>query len=157
MEGFLLGGRVNIVKILVSGIIAFFVLAACQPLPERGANSPAAPTSPSSSVTASSASSSVTSSVSSSASSAKSPPVSVATQNATPTPVVIEEEDCMAGCHIPDPNEFYAAGANPQPASHVKQTTCLNCHNTLATPALPASHSGRMDPSCATCHVESTK
>ncbi len=70
---------------------------------------------------------------------------------------VAEEEDCMAGCHIPDPNEGFDTGANPQPASHVARTTCLSCHSSPAAPAPPADHKGRMDPSCALCHKESVK
>ncbi len=62
------------------------------------------------------------------------------------------EEDCMALCHIPDPNEFFAAGAKPLPATHASRTTCLECHAAEAAPALPATHLGRLDESCRTCH-----
>lgn len=68
------------------------------------------------------------------------------------TIIPAEEEDCMAGCHIPDPNEFIGAGAMPQPASHTGRTTCLTCHATQTQPALPATHAGRLDPSCTVCH-----
>ncbi len=78
---------------------------------------------------------------------------------ATPTPtsdVETVEEDCMALCHIPDPNDFFAAGAMPLPASHSGSTTCLNCHTTVATPALPDTHVGRLNESCRGCHADST-
>ncbi len=62
-------------------------------------------------------------------------------------------EDCMAGCHLPEPTEYYAAGAMPKPADHVGRTTCLECHGKPdAAKPLPATHIGRMDPSCNTCH-----
>ncbi len=73
---------------------------------------------------------------------------------ATLAPAVSEEEDCMAGCHIPDPNEHIADGAAPQPASHVGRATCLVCHAAPDKPPLPATHIGRLDPSCKVCHVE---
>jgi hypothetical protein len=78
------------------------------------------------------------------------PPAVPASPDVTVIPA--EEEDCMAGCHIPDPNEFIGAGAMPQPASHIGRTTCLTCHATLAQPAMPATHTGRLDPSCTVCH-----
>ncbi|MDP3046492.1 MAG: hypothetical protein Q8O07_03355 [Chloroflexota bacterium] len=80
--------------------------------------------------------------------------VPTATPASQPT---AEEEDCMASCHIPDANEEFAAGAGPQPASHVARAVCLSCHSTLINLALPADHRGRMDPSCALCHKESAK
>ncbi|MBI4789849.1 MAG: hypothetical protein HY782_22680 [Chloroflexi bacterium] len=73
---------------------------------------------------------------------------------ATPVPQVVDEEDCMAGCHIPDPNEHIADGAAPQPASHIGRATCLVCHAAPEKPPLPATHKGRLDPSCKVCHVE---
>ncbi len=70
-----------------------------------------------------------------------------------PTPeAIVSEEDCMGECHIPDPNEYFAAGAKPMPASHDGRTRCLVCHTTTAAPALPATHLGRLDEACLGCH-----
>lgn len=86
------------------------------------------------------------------------PPVSASSTTAatsvppSATVIPVDEEDCMAGCHPPDPNENIAAGANPQPASHAGRTACLVCHATQAQPTLPATHTGRLDPSCTVCH-----
>ena len=85
---------------------------------------------------------------------AASPVPAAPTATATRTPEVVDEEDCMAGCHIPDPNEHIADGAAPQPASHVGRATCLVCHAAPDKPPLPATHIGRLDPSCKVCHVE---
>jgi hypothetical protein len=63
-----------------------------------------------------------------------------------------EEEDCMAGCHTPSVNDLLDAGAADQPADHAGRVACLSCHSNLAQPSLPATHAGRMDPSCAVCH-----
>ena len=75
---------------------------------------------------------------------------------ATPTseslPELVEE-DCMGACHFPEPGESFAVGAIPQPADHKGRATCLECHKTLAKPALPKTHEGRMDPACALCHL----
>ena len=88
-------------------------------------------------------------------------PATPGAASAAPTAAAVqpaaEEEDCMASCHIPDANEEFAAGAGPQPATHIARTACLSCHGALARPALPAGHLGRMDPSCALCHKESAK
>lgn len=66
---------------------------------------------------------------------------------------VIDETDCMALCHVPNPNELLGAGAPPLPADHKAYTACLECHATLATPALPADHAGRLDAACGVCHL----
>jgi hypothetical protein len=74
---------------------------------------------------------------------------------ATPTSTqeaTLFEEDCMAECHIPDPNESFGAGAKLLPASHDGRTTCLACHTTADAPALPDTHVGRLDESCLGCH-----
>lgn len=74
----------------------------------------------------------------------------------TPAPTLdasMPEEDCMAECHLPDPNDYFAAGAKPLPASHAGRTTCLVCHATAAAPVLPATHLGRLDESCRGCHA----
>lgn len=63
----------------------------------------------------------------------------------------------MAGCHIPDSSAQFGAGAVRQPPSHVDRATCLVCHSALAQPALPATHAGRMDPSCSLCHTGNAK
>ncbi len=78
-------------------------------------------------------------------------PTAEATVNETPEPAS-SEEDCMAACHIPDPNDYFAAGAKPLPASHVGRTACLACHTTADAPALPATHVGRLDVACQGCH-----
>jgi hypothetical protein len=83
-------------------------------------------------------------------------PTPVATILATPTGAIApaaEEEDCMGACHIPDTNDLIGAGAKPQPPSHKGYTTCLGCHATLAKPALPATHTGRLDAACIVCHL----
>lgn len=132
-------------KIWILSVALLIAIAACQPLPDRTVS----PTIDQTSV--SSSSSSTISSASPRATVSTALPL--ATPSVVPTVVVAEEEDCMAACHVPDANELFAAGAKPQPATHVKLTTCLNCHATLKTPALPATHTGRMDPACAECHV----
>jgi hypothetical protein len=66
---------------------------------------------------------------------------------------VVGEVDCMAGCHIPDPNESLTEGGKPQPANHTGRTACLTCHETLKKPALPSTHVGRLDASCTLCHA----
>ena len=73
----------------------------------------------------------------------------------TPTPEPIPQfvEDCMGDCHFPDASEYFAAGAKSQPSDHKGRVTCLECHKTLAKPALPQDHDGRMDPACALCHL----
>lgn len=81
-----------------------------------------------------------------------SPTTTAASVSPNETVIPVDEEDCMAACHIPDPNENIAAGAKPQPASHAGRTTCLVCHATQAQPAMPATHNGRLDPSCTVCH-----
>jgi len=63
------------------------------------------------------------------------------------------EIDCMGACHELDINELFGAGAKPQPATHTGRTTCLECHATLAKPALPATHLGRLDAACSGCHL----
>lgn len=78
-------------------------------------------------------------------------PPTIATPRPTSEPAT-SEEDCMAGCHIPDPNETFGAGAKPLPANHAERTTCLQCHTTASAPVLPASHLGRLDPACRECH-----
>ena len=117
-------------KFMVPGllVVLIVVVAACQPLPAAGTRPTVAP--------------SVATSV---------PGVPAAPTN-TAAPAE-EEEDCMAACHIPDANESFAAGAKPQPASHAGRPTCLACHATLVKPALPATHVGRLDVSCAVCHT----
>ena len=82
--------------------------------------------------------------------------ISVTTTAATPTGVATPaaaELDCMGACHELDINELLGAGAKPQPPSHKEYMTCLECHTTLAKPALPASHVGRLDPACIECHL----
>lgn len=76
------------------------------------------------------------------------------TARPTPTssPIVDIVEDCMAGCHPPEPTEWYAAGAMAKPADHKGRTTCLECHGQPMTKPLPETHVGRLDPSCNTCH-----
>ena len=81
-----------------------------------------------------------------------SPTTTAASVSPNETVIPVDEEDCMAGCHSPDPNENIAAGAQPQPASHAGRTTCLVCHATQTQPAMPATHNGRLDPSCTVCH-----
>ncbi len=75
----------------------------------------------------------------------------------TSVPQAVEEEDCMAACHISDAGGDIAAGAMPQPVTHINRTSCLDCHATLDKPALPANHAGRLNPSCVVCHVPSAK
>ncbi len=80
------------------------------------------------------------------------------TPSPTVTPAVaVDEEDCMGACHIPDPNDFIAAGAMPQPENHAGRAMCLTCHATLDKPVLPATHVGRMDASCIVCHAPTSK
>lgn len=74
----------------------------------------------------------------------------------TPPPPA-EEEDCMAGCHIPDPNEEFANGADPQPSDHTGYKVCVECHLKLAKPVFPTTHTGRMDAACPLCHVLEAK
>jgi hypothetical protein len=81
-------------------------------------------------------------------------PTAQAVVTSTVVPVSAEEEDCMGECHFPDPNASFAAGAMPQPASHVGRTACLTCHSTQTDPVLPTTHV-RLDPSCIMCHTES--
>jgi len=138
--------RMRLSKIWVLGLCICLTIVACQPLPDRSVR-PTVSASPS-------PGSSATSATSSNVPATTSPAV---TPSVVPTVVASQdEEDCMAGCHVPDANESYAEGAKPQPATHVNLTTCLNCHATLQTPSLPASHLGRLDPSCATCHLPSS-
>ena len=78
--------------------------------------------------------------------------------SATPEPTATTapasaEIDCMGACHEIDINELFSAGAKPQPASHKGRTTCLTCHATLAKPALPTTHLGRLDAACSGCHL----
>ena len=77
----------------------------------------------------------------------------------TGTPVLqaVEEEDCMAACHVPNATDNIAAGAMLQPSTHVNRTDCLGCHATLDKPALSATHVGRLNPSCVVCHLPSAK
>ncbi len=85
-------------------------------------------------------------------------PVVARAAQATITPQVpTDEGDCMAGCHIPDPNEEFANGAAPQPPDHNGYKTCVECHIKLAKPVFPVTHTGRMDPACPLCHVLETK
>ncbi|MBI5652730.1 MAG: hypothetical protein HZC40_20130 [Chloroflexi bacterium] len=72
--------------------------------------------------------------------------------SATPEPVFVDEAECRAMCHEPDPEELLTSGAKRLPANHVDHKTCLNCHGTPNAPALPTTHIGRMDPSCRVCH-----
>ncbi len=78
---------------------------------------------------------------------------------ALPTPTMAPEatsfeEDCMAICHIPDPNDYFGAGAKLLPANHAGRSTCLNCHTGAGASILPSSHLGRLDESCRGCHKE---
>lgn len=89
-------------------------------------------------------------------------PAVSATAQATPMASTVpevpaQEEDCMAGCHVPDANETFANGADPQPADHAGYKTCVECHLKLTKPAYPDTHAGRMDPACPLCHVLETK
>ena len=70
-----------------------------------------------------------------SASSAE-PASSVATDEATPTPLT------------PAP----AAGGLALPADHAGRTICLGCHANGVGPKLPADHAGRTDETCSMCH-----
>jgi hypothetical protein len=84
-------------------------------------------------------------------------PRQTGTPGTTSTPPPTEqatsfEEDCMASCHIPGPNESFGTGAKPLLASHVGRITCLECHSTAGAPVLPATHLGRLDASCRGCH-----
>jgi hypothetical protein len=72
--------------------------------------------------------------------------------SATPEPIFVDEAECRAMCHEPDPDELLTNGAKILPANHADHKTCLNCHGTPNAPALPATHTGRMDPSCRVCH-----
>jgi hypothetical protein len=87
-------------------------------------------------------------------------PTSAMEPTATPVPTITAvseaaaEVNCQDACHFPDPDATFAAGAMAQPPTHTGRTTCLSCHSTLSTPALPTTHMGRLDPSCALCHVE---
>ncbi|MBI5301416.1 MAG: hypothetical protein HY868_04695 [Chloroflexi bacterium] len=79
-------------------------------------------------------------------------------QSASATPTAPEDDgDCMAGCHIPDPNEEFANGAAPQPADHKEYKTCVECHVKITKPVYPATHVGRMDPACPLCHTLEAK
>jgi hypothetical protein len=82
---------------------------------------------------------------------------STTTVSPTPLPTVVaapatDELDCMGACHEIDINDLFGAGAKAQPAHHRGHTTCLACHATLAKPALPATHAGRLDAACSGCH-----
>ncbi len=82
-------------------------------------------------------------------------PVVAPTPSPTPASTIETasfEEDCMAACHVPDPNDYFGAGAKPLPANHTDRTTCLNCHTAESAPALPATHTGRLDAACRGCH-----
>lgn len=117
------------ITLLALAALATLAIAGCQPLPPR---TPKAATNTAQDAT---------------------PVPGAATPTTSGVPVADSgEEDCMAACHLPDPNEHIADGAMPQPASHLDRTTCLNCHTTAAAPALPATHLGRLDPSCTVCH-----
>ena len=71
----------------------------------------------------------------------------------TATAVPVSDElDCMGACHEVDINELFGPGVKPQPASHKGRTACLECHATLAKPALPSTHLGRLDAACTGCH-----
>lgn len=83
--------------------------------------------------------------------------VPTVTPQATSTPVWVDESNCRAACHIPDPNEEFAKGADPQPADHTGYKTCVECHLKLTKPAYPETHRGRMDPACPLCHVSKAK
>jgi hypothetical protein len=137
---------VHPIAILLGLFLLVIAASACQPLP---AAHPVAGTSAAATPAPSGAG----------LSASPSPAAPAATPSAAPAPVALtaEEEDCMAACHIPDPNEFFDAGAGPQPASHVARKACLSCHSTAATPPMPADHAGRQDPSCALCHKEAVK
>ena len=80
------------------------------------------------------------------------------TASVSPTPLptaaapAADELDCMGACHEIDINDLFSAGAKPQPVHHQGRTTCLSCHATLAKPALPATHLGRLDAACSGCH-----
>ena len=65
---------------------------------------------------------------------------------------VSDELDCMGACHEIDINERFGAGVKLQPATHKGRTACLECHATLAKPALPSTHLGRLDAACSGCH-----
>ena len=125
--------------LFAAGIL--LALGACQPLPTPGPKPTDAPipSAPNVSTTETAA-----------------PSMLVAPTN-TSVPQTVEEEDCMAACHVSNPNDDIAAGAMPQPSTHVNRTSCLECHTTLDKPALPATHAGRMNPSCIVCHLPSAK
>lgn len=148
------GSRLTGACILVVALATLIVIPGCQPLPPKTSAPtigalPTADVAPQ--VTATKAS--TVQPVSSPTSAASPAALAVVAATATAMPIVVaEEEDCMAGCHPPDPNEHIADGAVVQPVSHVGRTTCLTCHASPSRPALPASHLGRMDPSCAVCH-----
>jgi hypothetical protein len=125
-------------------LVAAVVLAtagACQPLPTPG---------PKSTDTAVSSAPNV-------ALPATAAPSAMVEPTGSPVPQTVEEEDCMAACHISDAGDDIAAGAMPQPPTHVNRTSCLDCHATLDKPALPATHVGRLNPSCVVCHLPSAK
>ncbi len=82
-------------------------------------------------------------------------PLVAPTPSATPASTIEAasfEEDCMAICHVPDPNDYFGAGAKSLPTNHSDRTTCLACHTTASAPALPATHVGRLDAACRGCH-----
>jgi len=89
----------------------------------------------------------------SSASSTGSSSSSVASSQASEEGIIfVDESTCREICHVPDANETMAAGAKPQPKDHVGRTACLECHAKMDKQPLPATHVGRMDPACSTCH-----
>jgi len=128
----------------VWGLIAVAILAtagACQPLPTSGPK-------PTDSAVLSAPNVALPATVA---------PSTLAEPTGTIVPQTVEEEDCMAACHVPNPNDNIAAGAMQQPSTHADRTACLECHATLEKPALPATHAGRLDASCAICHLPSVK
>lgn len=134
--------------VLGTGLLLALAIAGCQPLPPK---TPKASTESSSKAT-------VPTTIGTAQVSDAAPPSAQTETAPTLTPVTVavvnDEEDCMAGCHLPDPNEHIADGAVAQPASHAGRSTCLSCHAAAVAPvpALPATHLGRLDPSCAVCH-----
>jgi hypothetical protein len=128
--------------IALFALLALLAISGCEPLPPP----PGSSVSPSATLVLKSVNSA--GSINPIAASVQAP---VATPTSEPLPELVE--DCMGACHFPEPSETFATGANPQPADHKGRTTCLDCHATLAKPVLPATHTGRMNPSCTLCHL----
>lgn len=127
----------RVVMIVTSATVIILLLLACQPLPTPPVASPSA-------LPASPVSAEVT-------------PTRLAIEGASSTPpprpvIYGVVDECMGSCHIDNPLDYYDAGAAPQPADHKGRTACLECHATMTEPSLPATHLGRLDPGCVTCH-----